>query len=238
MFGLTSNRTMRSLYHCYIVCLLQLQVTVESLRPPQQVSASSSAVAKPISTTTFDSQEDLSFLLQSLNWVPGIRVSKNCRFPLLIAQTAEEHNEETSLWHWPPAAAFLEKHRHLHAASSESLSSLAASPFPPVVDLDRNFSDAAVSSQKQFAPLSCTVENVHQADSGGRNDTMARGFPVSAVLDSRSDSFEYLAQSPLFTRFVSDPKPDVTAATFSFQRELICRGVHFAIRELPAVEEI
>jgi hypothetical protein len=221
-----------------ILCLLQLQVTVKSLKQQQQESASSSAAAEPVSTTTFDSRQDLSFLLQSLAFIPGIRVSKNCRFPLLIAQTAEESNDETSLWHWPPAAAFLEKHRHLHASLSESLSSLAASPSPPVVDLDRNFSDAAFRSQTQSVSLSGIAQNVNQADSGGRNHTMARGFPVSAVLESRSDSAQYLASSPLFSRFVSDAKPELADATLAVHKESIHRGFDVACREWSDVEEI
>jgi hypothetical protein len=186
--------------HNHFFLLRQLKETVKSLQQPQNMSSSSSAAAEPTTTSAFDSREDLSFLLQSLDWIPEIRVSKHCRFPLLIAKAAEV--DPALHWHWPHAAAFIAQHQCLYDASS--LTSLSFSPSPPNVDPDSNISDAAA-------------------------DNFSRGFPVSVVLDHRQ-SHDPSAQSTLLTRFCTNFDPTFAASTLSVNREVLHRGVDVATR--------
>lgn len=216
-------------------CLPQLQITVGALHAqqpvPKNILAVPSAPAQTMSSTMADSKSDLSFLLQSLDWIPGIRVSTSCHFPLLIA-TAAEH-ESLLHWNWPLAAAFIEQHRHLYAASPISLLAMPISTQESIDASDCNILDTSTESQTQDTSRSFIAKH---GSRGGRTkehvcDKFARGFPVTVVLDSGQESTPSIIQSPLFTRFVSEATPELAASTLSAHREKIHQGVDIATWE-------
>jgi hypothetical protein len=198
---------------------------------PKNILADPSAPAQTISSTIAESKSDLSFLLQSLDWIPGIRVSKSCHFPLLIATAAEQ--ESLLYWNWPLAAVFIEHHRHLYAASPTSLLAMPLSTLGPIVESDCNILNTSTEVQTQDTSRSFIAKH---GSKGGRKeehvcDKFARGFPITVVFDSGQESTPSIIQSPLFTRFVSEAMPELAASTLSAHREKIHQGVDVATRE-------
>ncbi len=106
-------------------------------------------------------------------------------------------------------------------------SSMASSASSPICDPDRIISD---SSQTKTLTSHATSSSFDRTNEGGRKEerelaTLARGFPVTVVLDHRFDATE----SCLFSRLNSDPA--FTSATLAVHREMVHRGMDIASGE-------